>query len=155
MADNGASVYQTILEIGDLIDLGTNFAKTAYTVIVRYRDIGEEVQHLVTDLWTLKGFLESPTDAAQGERLNQLRGTLKTCWELVGRLNKLMGHNTGYQSGRDAFSIDLEAGQQQQPSPVWTDKLKWIAVKDEALELLQQLKTQRQNIMLFLQIDVA
>lgn len=162
MADNMASVLQTLSQISELIDLGSSFTKSAYTFIGRYRDttqdyhdIGAEVQHLVTDLYTLKGFLESPAITGRGEQLSQLRDTVNTCWGLVRKLNELIGHSNGHQSGRDAFSVDLEPGQQQQPTPVWSDKLNWVRVKDEALALLQQLKTQRQNIMLFLNIGVA
>ncbi|KAK8063927.1 hypothetical protein PG996_008579 [Apiospora saccharicola] len=162
MAGNGTSPFQLFLQISELIDFSSNLAKNAYTFIGRYRettqdyrDIGEEVQHLVTDLYTLKGFLEAPTDEGRCERLSQLRDTLSTCWKIVGRLNKLMGHDNGHQSGQDAFSGNLEAGQQQQPDPAWRDKLNWPRVKDEALALLQQLKTQRQNIMIFLQIGVT
>ncbi|KAK8113210.1 hypothetical protein PG984_013736 [Apiospora sp. TS-2023a] len=162
MAGNGTSPFQLFLQISELIDFSSNLAKNAYTFIGRYRettqdyrDIGEEVQHLVTDLYTLKGFLEAPTDEGRCERLSQLHDTLSTCWKIVGRLNKLMGHDNGHQSGQDAFSVNLEAGQQQQPDPVWRDKLNWPRVKDEALALLQQLKTQRQNIMIFLQIGVT
>ncbi|KAK8065801.1 hypothetical protein PG997_012548 [Apiospora hydei] len=163
MAESAAAIFGVVLQVGELIEIGTAFTKNAYTFIGRYggtnqdyRDINEEVFHLVGDLLTLKGFLESRNDAARGDRLSQLRDTIKTCWELIGRLDKLLGVDTSHQSGRGSFFQDLEAGHQnQRPDPVWTDKLNWIAVKDEALEILQQLKTQRQNIILFLQIGIA
>lgn len=146
--------------VAGLLSLAEIMVKRGYTAVGRYRGapqdyitINADLSHLVNDLRSLKGSIESYGSTISDEQSKLLMDSLRLCWGHVSELKKILALEEDPHFEFASFLVDIEAGgqpQEQQPQPIWT-RATWIMRRDQAFEVLQQLKSQRENIQMFVQ----